>query len=388
MTLGFLSGSKNFCKLLWVSCEVLFLQGYAWIHWVARPCTTTAYRWLFRDSQVSLRTLWSAVIKSPNFQHEVRPRQCVFCTGPLYFWSSGRSRNFGLSGNECEHCVYPNPHFSWMWALKILHERNWRVSLRVQELHHPPKFLWILGATPGFQSLHDLNRQTTGRSVPSWVPFYLVLDFWLAWVTTGFTVPSSTFELDTGTGGKSISLCSFPLSLDVAVVGEEDELEEDVERCLSCLEGVIEVEGWEPEEELWNHDRNEVLLVAGTPNPVFNEVWFLTTDSLIRISVLIAKLSERQYCWRVFEDFHSQEYVQLLDIRCSLFMGLHFSIGGFDHILVWCAIAFVNFTRWIGFCMSELSRKIDFGGFMFWKTQTNCRALDERRPVGPRFNSW
>ena len=67
MTLGFLSGSRNFCKLLWVSCEVLVLHGYAWIHWVAKSCTTTAYRWLFRDSQLSLRTLWSAVIKSPKF---------------------------------------------------------------------------------------------------------------------------------------------------------------------------------------------------------------------------------------------------------------------------------------------------------------------------------
>ena len=38
----------------------------AWIHWVTRSCTTTAYRWLFRDSQLSLRTLWSAVIKSPK----------------------------------------------------------------------------------------------------------------------------------------------------------------------------------------------------------------------------------------------------------------------------------------------------------------------------------
>ena len=27
-----------------------------------------------------------------------------------------------------------------------------------------------------------------------------------------------------------------------ALVGEEDELEEDVEQCLSCLEGVLEVE--------------------------------------------------------------------------------------------------------------------------------------------------
>ena len=29
----------------------------------------------------------------------------------------------------------------------------------------------------------------------------------------------------------------------------------------------------------------------------------LTIDPFIRISVFIAKLSERQYCWRVFEDF-------------------------------------------------------------------------------------
>ena len=29
MTFGFLSGSRNFCKLLWVSCELLFLHGYA-----------------------------------------------------------------------------------------------------------------------------------------------------------------------------------------------------------------------------------------------------------------------------------------------------------------------------------------------------------------------
>ena len=45
MTLSFLSGSKNFCKLLCVSCEVFDLHGYDWIHWVAKSCTI-AYRWL------------------------------------------------------------------------------------------------------------------------------------------------------------------------------------------------------------------------------------------------------------------------------------------------------------------------------------------------------
>ena len=67
MTFGFLVGSQNLCKLFCVSWEVFVLHGYDCIHCVAKSCTTTAYRWLFRDSHPSLRTLWSAVIKSPKF---------------------------------------------------------------------------------------------------------------------------------------------------------------------------------------------------------------------------------------------------------------------------------------------------------------------------------
>ena len=43
-------------------------------------------------------------------------------------------------------------------------------------------------------------------------------------------------------------------------------------------------------------------------------------------------------------------------------------------IVVWRAIAFLNFTRWIGLGMSVLFRRIDFGGFMSWNSQPNCRA--------------
>ena len=67
MTCGLTIGSRNFRKLCSVSWEVFVLHGYDWIHGVARSCTTTAYRWLFRDSHSSLRTLWPAVIKSTNF---------------------------------------------------------------------------------------------------------------------------------------------------------------------------------------------------------------------------------------------------------------------------------------------------------------------------------
>ena len=59
-------------------------------------------------------------------------------------------------------------------------------------------------------------------------------------------------------------------------------------------------------------------------------MWFLTIDPFFRISVFIAKLPKRQYCWRVFEDLHSQEYIQFFDIHRCLFMRLHFSIGGYD----------------------------------------------------------
>ena len=83
--------------------------------------------------------------------------------------------------------------------------------------------------------------------------------------------------------------------------------------------------------QAWNHDRNEVLRVALYPNPVWNEMWFLTVDPFVGITVFIAKLSKRQYCWRVFEDFHSQEYIQFFDIHRCLFMRLHFSIGCHDY---------------------------------------------------------
>ena len=67
MTLGFPDGSRNFRKLLSVSWEVFVLHGYDCMHWVAKSCTKIAYRWLFPESPPSLKTLWSAVVKSSNF---------------------------------------------------------------------------------------------------------------------------------------------------------------------------------------------------------------------------------------------------------------------------------------------------------------------------------
>ena len=104
MTLGFLFGSQNFCKLLCVSCEVFVLHGYDWIHWVAKFCTTTAYRWLFRDSHPSLRTLWSAVIKSPKISARGTTLPIRLLHGALVIlvlWQISQFRSFG----------------KWVWTL-------------------------------------------------------------------------------------------------------------------------------------------------------------------------------------------------------------------------------------------------------------------------------
>ena len=56
----------------------------------------------------SLRTLWSAVIKSPNFSARGRAPPVRLLQEPLWFWFSSRLRNFGLLGSEYKYCA------SWM----------------------------------------------------------------------------------------------------------------------------------------------------------------------------------------------------------------------------------------------------------------------------------
>ena len=118
MTLGFLFGSKNFCKLLSVSWEVFALHGYDWIHWEANSCTTTAYRWLFRDSQPSLTffligcnqmtKIFCTMYDSANTSSAWGP--CDF--GPLADLASSVFREVR------KNCACPKPHFSWTWGSK------------------------------------------------------------------------------------------------------------------------------------------------------------------------------------------------------------------------------------------------------------------------------
>ena len=83
LTLGLSHGSRNFCKLHSVSWEVFVLHWYHCVLWVAKSCTKTAHLWLVRDSPSSLRTLWSAVIRSPNFSARGTASPARFLQGAL-----------------------------------------------------------------------------------------------------------------------------------------------------------------------------------------------------------------------------------------------------------------------------------------------------------------
>ena len=86
-------------------------------------------------------------------------------------------------------------------------------------------------------------------------------------------------------------------------------------------------------------------LTSLDPNPVFNEMWFLTVDPLLRISVFIAKLPSDKNCWRVLEDFHGQENIQFFDIHCGLFTPLAVMtvVGLHDFVTVSISASFKSF---------------------------------------------
>ena len=79
------------------------------------------------------------------------------------------------------------------------------------------------------------------------------------------------------------------------------------------------------------HDRDEVLRVALIPNPVFNEMWFLTIDPFIRVSVFIASSPSDNTAGVFSRTFIVKKKNLFFDIHNCLFMRLHFSIGGYDY---------------------------------------------------------
>ena len=269
---------KNFCKLLWVSWEVFVLHGYAWIHWVAKSCTTTANRWLFRDSQLSLRTLWSAAIKSPTFSARGTAPPLRLLHGALVIlvlWQISQFRSLGKWVSTL--CLHKSSRLLNVGSKDTSWEELAWVSMFWNFVIHQI-------FSDFSQPLRDFRACTTwvGKQRVDLFPlgflFYLFFDFYFlfAWSISGRPDLSSTV-VDTVTGEMSLSVRSSLSRVWTSLsVGDEDELEEDVEQWLSCLEGVFEVDE-DPEDE-----SDKPGTTIGTKFsvlhciriPFLNEMWF------------------------------------------------------------------------------------------------------------------
>ena len=161
-----------------------------------------------------------------------------------------------------------------MWALKILHE-NWRVSLCVQETVTHKIFSELL------QPFRYVGMARSPRSW-SWSTLFFGVGFMVGFVN------SCSSEISEEHG--SPRSCPSTRSLDTAAgcyVGWS----------ISCLEAVMDVEEGKLEDELVDKPGTTIgtkfFVLHWCPNAVFNEMCFLTGDPLIRVSVFIAKLSQR-----------------------------------------------------------------------------------------------
>ena len=270
MTFGFLSGSRNFCKLLWVSCEVLFLHGYAWIHWVARSCTTTAYRWLFRDSQLSLRTLWSAVIKSPKLSARGTASPLRLLHGALVILVRLQISQFRSLGKWVWTLCLPKSSRLFVIGSK---EASW------EELAWEPPCNGISSSTKfslnscshsGISGSSEHNGLL--RSIV--VSFLFVFGISLAWISSGCPDLSST-ELDTGTGEMSLLVAFSPFSNRQFAYCRWRRWGWGRWWRMTLLFHRCPWSWWRSRGRTWqvrNHDRNEVLGIARYSNPVFDEI--------------------------------------------------------------------------------------------------------------------
>ena len=128
MTLGFLFRSKNFCKLVCLCWEVFVLHGYDWMDPLGGQV-------LHHDCTSIIVSRFTTFTE--NFVICCYQVTKIFCTkyGSAIASSSRSPCNLGpltdlavsVFREVSIHCDYPNRHFSWLWALKRLHEKNWRV---------------------------------------------------------------------------------------------------------------------------------------------------------------------------------------------------------------------------------------------------------------------
>ena len=265
MTLGFLSHSRNFCKLLWV----LVLHGYAWIHLMAKSCTTTAYRWLFRDSQLSLRTLWSAVIKSPKFSAWGTAPRLRLLHGALVIlvlWQISQFRSLGKWVSRL--CVHKSSLLLNMGSK----DASW------QELAWDSPSTGISSSTKF--SLNSCSHSRISEHIEligSFLDSFLFgFGFLLAWLSSGRPDLSSTV-VDTCTGEMSLSVRSSRSRVWIFTYCRWRRWSWRRWWGMTLLSWGCLWSWWRSRGrtwQAWNHDRNEVFCVANYPNPVFNEMCF------------------------------------------------------------------------------------------------------------------
>ena len=162
MTFGFLVGSKNFIKFFWVSWEDFDLHGYDCIHCVAKSCTTTACRWLFRDSLSSLKTLWSAVIKSPKCcaLGTTKPAR-ISARSPYYFrqaditiWVLRKVRLHTVLTRTRFH-FYSRFRWKFMrWLGSVLTSLLWVFPKALLKCFHQPNSPWIPKANQAIHAIY------------------------------------------------------------------------------------------------------------------------------------------------------------------------------------------------------------------------------------------
>ena len=271
MTFGFLVGSRNFCKLFWVSWEVFVLHGDDCNHCVAKSCTTTAYRWLLRDSLSSLRTLWSAVIKSPKFSALGTTALVRLLQEAIVIFVLKQISKFG--------CAYPSPILLLLATPKAIHEKNWE-SIEVVDNFYLPDFPW----TPVANLAH---LAIVHFVILRRLHFYLCFRFLLIHAT-GFPVTLHSYS-------------HFFLLLDVSVVA-------------SILRWRCRRSWWRWSRRTcrWTKDNEWYMVrcVAIDVRAIFDEMWFLTTGPVVSIPMIFAELPEWKNCGCIFKNHHCHEDVQ------------------------------------------------------------------------------
>ena len=164
MTFGLLVGSRNFCKLLWVSCQVFVLLGCDCIHCVNQVL------YHYRVSMIVARF----TSFTENFVIRCYSITKVFrcghdCTSAP---SARRPRNLASQADIAisvlrevseDTMLTPIPHL--LAALKVIHEKNWK-RLGVLEHYHLQMFVEL------FEPFWQITQRVSSN-------FFVVIFIWV-----------------------------------------------------------------------------------------------------------------------------------------------------------------------------------------------------------------